>query len=66
MLTILSDIFEHVLMQGTHKLTVPDETNSQIPKAPGTVPCGPLSHNRFICMQRPPSLLDSFGKDLLV
>ena len=66
MLTILSDISEHVLMQGTHKLTVPDETNSTISKAPGTVPCGPLSHNRFICMQRPPSLLGSFDKDLLV
>ena len=66
MLTIFSDIFEHVLMQGTHKLAVPDETKSQIPKAPGTVPCGPLSHNRFIYMQLPPSLLGSFGKDLLV
>ena len=65
MLTIFSDIFEHVLMQGTHKLAVPDETKSQIPKAPGTVPCGPLSHNRFIYMQLPPSLLGSFGKDLL-
>ena len=66
MLTILSDILEHALLQGTHKLTVLDETKSQIPKAPGTVPCGPLSHNRVIYMQLPPSLLGSFGKDLLV
>lgn len=66
MLTILSDILEHALLQGTHKLTVLDETKSQIPKAPETVPCGPLSHNRVIYMQLPPSLLGSFGKDLLV
>ena len=65
MLTILSDILEHALLQGTHKLTVLDETKSQIPKTPGTVPCGPLSHNRVIYMQLPPSLLGSFGKDLL-
>lgn len=62
MLTILSDILEHALLQGTHKLTVLDETKSQIPKAPGTVPCGPLSHNRFIYMQLPHHCLALLAK----
>ena len=54
--TILSDIFEHFLIHGTPKLTVPDDATCQIPKLSETAPRGLPNHIRFICMQPPPSL----------